>query len=63
MIENLIKYGLIKEVNFKIFLLKKKKIFMQEFLKIKILLLKDTCQIGPKKFLLLVELKIQLKTL
>ena len=32
---------------------------MQEFLSIKIFLQQDTCQIGLKKFLLLIKLKIQ----
>ena len=36
-----------------------KLVIMSEFLNTKIFLLKDTCQIGLKKFLLLVKLKIQ----
>ena len=36
-----------------------KLVIMSEFLNIKKILLKDTCQIGLKKFLLLIKLKVQ----
>ena len=43
---------MIKILNFKL-------VIMEEFINIKIFLLKDTHQIGLKKFLLLVKLKIR----
>ena len=48
-----------KYIDFKKEILNLKLVIMQEFLNIKIFSLKDTHQIGLKKFLLLVKLKIQ----